>query len=39
VIERPARVVRHRHPRFHLHFTPASSPRLNRVERFFHDLT
>jgi len=28
-----------RHPRFHLHFIPASSPWLNMVERFFRDLT
>ncbi|MGH9582420.1 MAG: IS630 family transposase [Bryobacteraceae bacterium] len=28
-----------RHPRFHLHFTPTSSSRLNMVERFFRDLT
>jgi transposase len=27
------------HPRFHLHFTPTSSSWLNRVERFFRDLT
>jgi transposase len=28
-----------RHPRFHVHFTPTSSSRLNTVERFFRDLT
>ncbi len=28
-----------RHPRFHIHFTPTSSSWLNRVERFFRDLT
>ncbi len=28
-----------RHPRFHLHFTPTGSSWLNRVERFFRDLT
>lgn len=28
-----------RHPRFHVHFTPTSSSWLNRVERFFRDLT
>jgi len=28
-----------RHPRFHLHFTPTSSSRLNLVERFIRDLT
>jgi transposase len=28
-----------RHPRFHMHFTPTSSSRLNMVERFFRDLT
>ncbi len=27
-----------RHPRFHIHFTPTSSSRLNMVERFFRDL-
>lgn len=27
------------HPRFHLHFTPTSSPWLNLVERWFRDLT
>ena len=27
------------HPRFHFHFTPASASWLNRVERFFRDLT
>lgn len=26
-------------PRFHLHFTPASSPWLNLVERWFAELT
>jgi transposase len=26
-------------PRFHLHFTPASSSWLNMVERFFRDIT
>jgi hypothetical protein len=26
-------------PRFHVHFTPTSSSGLNRVERFFRDLT
>ena len=29
----------HRHPRFHMHFTPTSSSWLNLVERFFADLT
>ncbi len=29
----------HRHPRFHLHFTPTSSSWLNLVERWFRDLT
>jgi len=29
----------HRHPRFHMHFTPTSSSWLNMVERFFRDLT
>lgn len=29
----------HRHPRFHVHFTPTSSSWLNMVERFFRDLT
>jgi transposase len=28
-----------RHPRFHMHFTPTSASWLNRVERFFRDLT
>ncbi len=28
-----------RHPRIHMHFTPASSSWLNMVERFFRDLT
>jgi transposase len=28
-----------RHPRFHVHFTPASATWLNKVERFFRDLT
>lgn len=28
-----------RHPRFHLHFTPASASWMNLVERFFRDLT
>jgi transposase len=28
-----------RHPRFHLHFVPASSSWLNLVERWFRDLT
>ncbi len=28
-----------RHRRFHLHFTPTSASWLNRVERFFRDLT
>ena len=28
-----------RHKRFHIHFTPTSSSWLNRVERFFRDLT
>lgn len=28
-----------KHPRFHLHFTPASSSWLNMVERWFRDLT
>ena len=28
-----------KHPRFHMHFTPTSSSRLNMVERFFRDLT
>jgi transposase len=29
----------HKHPRFHMHFTPTSSSWLNLVERFFADLT
>ena len=28
-----------RHPRFHMHFTPTSSPWMNLVERFFGELT
>ena len=28
-----------KHPRFHMHFTPTSSSWLNRVERFFRDIT
>jgi len=28
-----------RHPRFHLHFTPASSSWMNLVERWFAELT
>ena len=28
-----------KHPRFHIHFTPASASWLNMVERFFRDLT
>ncbi|APZ43758.1 IS630 family transposase [Acidihalobacter ferrooxydans] len=28
-----------KHPRFHMHFTPTSASWLNRVERFFRDLT
>ena len=28
-----------RHPRFHLHFIPTSSSWLNRVERWFRDIT
>ncbi len=28
-----------RHPRFHMHFTPTSASWLNRVERFFRDIT
>lgn len=28
-----------RHPRFHPHFTPTSSSRLNPVERWFAELT
>ena len=27
------------HPRVHMHFTPSSSSWLNRVERFFRDVT
>ena len=27
------------HPRFHVHFTPTSASWLNRVERFFRDIT
>lgn len=29
----------HRHPRFHLHFTPTSSSWLNLVERWFREIT
>ena len=29
----------HKHPRFHLYFTPTSASGLNMVERFFRDLT
>jgi len=29
----------HKHPRFHLHFTPTSSSWLNLVERWFRELT
>ena len=29
----------HKHKRFHMHFTPTSSSWMNRVERFFADLT
>ena len=29
----------HKHPRFHLHFTPTSASWLNMVERFFRDLS
>ncbi len=29
----------HRHPRFHIHFTPTGSSWLDLVERFFADLT
>ena len=29
----------HKHKRFHMHFTPASSSWMNLVERFFADLT
>jgi len=28
-----------KHPRFNMHFTPTSASWLNRVERFFRDLT
>jgi transposase len=28
-----------RHPRFHVYFTPTACSWLNRVERFFRDLT
>ena len=28
-----------KHPRFHMHFTPASASWLNMVERFFRDIT
>jgi transposase len=28
-----------RHPRFHMHFTPASASWLNMAERFFRDIT
>ena len=28
-----------RHPLFHIHFTPTSASWLNRVERFFRDIT
>lgn len=28
-----------KHPRFHLHFTPTSSSRLNLVERWFRNLS
>ena len=28
-----------KHPRFHIHFTPTSASWLNRVERFFRDIT
>src|SRR4051795_3179870 len=28
-----------RHPEYHLHFTPTSSPWLNQVERFFAEIT
>jgi transposase len=27
-----------RHPRFHVHFTPTGTSRLNMLERFFRDL-
>jgi len=29
----------HKHPRFHVHFTPTSASWLNMVERFFRDIT
>jgi transposase len=29
----------HRHPRFHIHFTPTSSSWLNMIERWFRELT
>lgn len=29
----------HKHPRFHMHFTPTSSSWLNAVERWFRELT
>ena len=29
----------HRHPRFHLHFTPTSSSWLNLIERWFREIT
>lgn len=29
----------HKHPRFHMHFTPTSSSWLNLVERFFRDVS
>ena len=28
-----------RHPRFHMHFTPTASSRLNLVERWFREIT
>jgi hypothetical protein len=28
-----------KHPRFHMHFTPTSASWLNRVERFFRDIS
>jgi transposase len=28
-----------KHKRFHMHFTPTSSSWMNRVERFFRDIT
>ncbi len=28
-----------KHPRFHIHFTPTSAAWLNRVERFFRDIS